>query len=398
MTERMRVVLVHNFYARDKPSGENRAVEFDRQLLREAGVDVSLFGVESDDARDERFGNVRHAADPLWSVSALRAFTRMMGEVQPDIVHVHNVYPLISPGVLGLAARDGCAVIATLHNHRLRCVNGLFTRDGQLCRKCVGTRLPWPAVRYRCWDRSVAKSFVVASSLALHENAWRKVDRFIAVSQTLADEVIGDVPGLPPIVVRPNPVPAQRQTAAVRDFLYCGRLDEAKGVSLLLEAWRLTTLPAGWKLHVVGDGPLRSLVEDMAAERSDVSYLGPLSEAGVRAARESTAISVVPSLAPETQGLAVAEAFAAGQPVVVTDRGALPEQVDPACGWVCQPYPDELGAALSAAASAPLAALSAAAVAQWRDRFEPGQSIRHLVEIYTDTIALARQRRTTDGG
>lgn len=385
----MRILLVHNFYSRATPSGENGAVELDHRLLVEAGVDVTLFGVESDAARGRGpFGSMKHAVDPVWGVASLRRLKEFIRALQPDVVHIHNVYPLISPGAVRVA-HNVPAVVATVHNHRLTCTNGLFLRGGRICRDCSGTRLPWPAVRYRCWDGSGAKSLMVASSLALHRQTWRQTDRLIAVSDFLARELAQLVPDAPPVVVRPNPVPAHPRTTAERNFLFCGRLDNAKGLALLIDAWKEAALPGGWQLHIAGDGPLRPLVESLAAEGRGIRYLGQLTAEELQAARRDTAIAVVPSLALETQGLAVAEALAAGQPAVVSDRGALPEQIDGTCGWVCRPEPGDLARTLVAAASAPLGDLREHAVSRWRSRFEPKQATGRLLEIYADALDQA---------
>ena len=153
----MRVLMVHNQYRSAMPSGENRVVEDDIQMLRGAGLDVQTFLRDSDAIAN--FGPLRKAAlggSPTYSVEAVRDFRHVLRIFQPDIVHLHNPFPLISPWVIRTAKSAGIPVVQTVHNFRHSCPSStsLF-RDGTICEACVGKSFPWPGVVHGCYAAHV---------------------------------------------------------------------------------------------------------------------------------------------------------------------------------------------------------------------------------------------------
>ena len=153
----MRVVVVHNRYRSENPSGENRVVESDIEQLRADGVEVIPYIRDSDEIEGfTPLGKAGLAVRPLVSPVDALAFRRLLREVQPHIVHLHNPFPLISPWIVRTAKAQRVPVVQTVHNYRHVCVNGIHFRDGAPCFECVGKALPWPAVRHGwptvpCW-------------------------------------------------------------------------------------------------------------------------------------------------------------------------------------------------------------------------------------------------------
>jgi glycosyltransferase involved in cell wall biosynthesis len=98
--------------------------------------------------------------------------------------------------------------------------------------------------------------------------------------------------------------------------LYAGRLVAAKGIEVLLDAWRGTD--AGATLVIVGDGPLRADVEASPRTR----FLGPLPRAELPVAYAASEFAVLPSIPTkrfqEPWGLVCNEAMHQGRPVVAT--------------------------------------------------------------------------------
>ena len=68
---------------------------------------------------------------------------------KPDIVHIHNLYPLISPSILPLCKKAKIPVVMTVHNYRLMCPSGLFYHHGQICEECASGR-EWRSVVHNC--------------------------------------------------------------------------------------------------------------------------------------------------------------------------------------------------------------------------------------------------------
>ena len=105
----MRVLVVHNRYSSRSPSGENLAVDDEIRWLGEAGVDVVSHQVSNDEMVDVGpLARVRDGLGAVWSLGARRRFEAALDESRPDLVHVHNLFPLLTSSV-PTAATSGAA-------------------------------------------------------------------------------------------------------------------------------------------------------------------------------------------------------------------------------------------------------------------------------------------------
>ena len=376
----MKVVIAHNRYASGAPSGENVIVDAEIEQLRAEGLTVLPFIRSSDDiAGLPAVQKALLPASPIYNRWAARDLAALLDREQPDVLHLHNPYPLLSPWVVRVAQKRGVPVVQTVHNYRQVCAPGTYFRDGGLCTECRGRSFGWPAVKHACYRGSRPQSAIMATTLAVHRGTWRGVDRYVALTAAIADH-LRDF-GVPSdrITVKPNSLADPGPPAALgTGFLYAARLVEEKGVKLLLDAWS----PSFGTLRVAGDGPLRDLV----ASRSDVEYLGPLDRAGMRAAFDAASAVIVASLWADVLPTIAIEALAAGRPVLGTSMGGIPWVVGDA-GWIVDPsrFADGLAQAASDLADPPTAAdLAAKARARYESTFTPAAGAKALVDLYRD--------------
>ena len=116
--------------------------------------------------------------------------------------------------------------------------------------------------------------------------------------------------------------------------------------------------------------------------RADVSYLGSLDPAGVRAAIRDSACVVAPSTWHDVLPTIVIESLANGRPVLGTAMGGIPFLVGNA-GWTVEPEPAALAAGLKAAHGG-AAGLAGAARRRYDENFTPELLTRRLVDIYSE--------------
>lgn len=389
----LRVLIVHNEYR--YRSGEEQAVSNDRALLEARGHQVDLYL-----RRYEEISGVRSASLALgafWSARTYLEVRRLIRARRPDVLHAHNIFPLISASVYAAAHAEGIPVVQTLHNYRLVCPAATLLRDGHPCELCVG-HVPWHAVRYRCYRASRAQSLALAAILTLHRvvGTWnRGVDAYIALTEFGREVFIRG--GLPSerIFVRHNAVGEMARGAysGPRSAVYLGRLSPEKGVRVLLAAWRsLPHVP----LEIIGEGPLQEEIRAAVAspDLAHVRLTGPLphDEALSRVAR--TGMVVFPSVWYEGLPFVIVEALASGVPVVASRMGAQAEVVrDGVSGLLFAPgdAPALAEAVRRLATSDDLAArLADGARREFEERFSPDASYRDLLNVYERVTRGAR--------
>lgn len=392
----MRILLVHNRYRSGAPSGENRAVDQEGEALEALGHDVMRFGRSSDEIAE--WPMARKASLParaIWSRETRRELTAVLRAHRPEVVHVHNTFPLLSTAVLYACRDERVPVVATLHNYRLVCSNGSFFRGGAVCHDCAQG---WPvrAVLHGCYRGSAAATTPVALSLTLHRQAWRSlVSAYVFVSASQRDLLAsaGLTPGR--VFVRYNLIPrhSRPQTARTATVVYAGRLDEAKGVRLLMAGWAdycRNYGPPGLDLVIAGGGPLDDEVAAWASARPSVHLTGPLGSEQCAGVISQARAVLLPSAWEETFGLVAVEAMAAGVPPIAAGHGSFTELISPGEDGVLFSPGDPAALALAIADvernPGRYESYGDQARKTYEQRFDPERSIEDLLGIYRFAI------------
>jgi glycosyltransferase involved in cell wall biosynthesis len=328
-----KVALVHNAYSSDSPSGEDVVAEEECRLLEAHGLEVCRYSRSNDELKVAAYGDLALTAlQTPWSVNTYHDMKRFLDRHRPDLVHVHNTFPLISNSVVDACHHAGVPCVATVHNYRFGCANGLLLRDGRPCETCLSTGSVLPGLRHRCYRNSLPATLVVATSIALsraRKVLARRVSAIIALTEFQKSLLVKSGVPADKVVVKPNFVQAPRVVTDWRDrdlgFLFVGRLSHEKGLRLLMEVWKRLGGAAG-KLTVIGDGPLRA---ELQRESPDgVNFLGKLPRTEVLELIGRARALLFPSIWFETFGLTIVEAFSNGVPVIASRIGGVPEIVD----------------------------------------------------------------------
>jgi glycosyltransferase involved in cell wall biosynthesis len=327
----MRILSVHNAYR--QPGGEDQVFAQEAGLLRSHGHQVVVYEASNDQVNG---GNpLVLLGNTIWNRRTHQELRALMQREQPDIVHVHNTFPVISPAVYYAAGEEGIPVVQTLHNYRLLCPTATLFRAGQVCEDCVGRAIPWPGVLRGCYRGSRPATAAAAAMLAIHnyKQTWSEaVSAYIALSDFARDKFIqGGLPAAK-IFVKPNflqadPGMGEGMGEAGRNYaLFVGRLTPEKGISTLLQAWR--ELGAELPLQIAGDGPMAPEVERAAGESGNLRWLKWLPREEILLKMKDASLLVLPSTWYEGFPMILAEAFAIGLPVIASDLGSMSSIVD----------------------------------------------------------------------
>jgi len=372
----MRILVLHSRYLSGALSGENSVVDDECALLRSAGHDVRLYAPS---VRPSRRG-ASLAIDAVWNRSEVGAVREHLRGIRPDVVHVHSMFPALSPAVL-LALPDSTPVVMTLHNFRYSCLPATFFRDGRTCEDCLG-KLPVRGVLHGCYRGSWAASAALATSLGLHRalESWERVRLFLAVSAFVRSKHVQA--GLSPekIRVKPNFAHAVARRQGPGEYLLAlGRLTPEKGFDTVVAAAR----EDGQRLLVVGDGPARKDLQTMAGPNT--TFVGPVGRERVPELLRGARALVFPSRCYEGSPRAILEAFAAGVGAIASRIGGVAELLrDPAAGVL--PPPDDNTAWISALShfrdDSVATRAGEAAHELWRTHFSPATALRDLESAY----------------
>ena len=316
-----RVLVVHNRYRFE--GGEERSVELQLRALERAGVvHAALTRSSAGLARGRAaVAMLRGGERPEELAGAVR-------ELGADVVHLHNIQPLVGPRGLRAAREAGAAVALHLHNSRLFCAIGVAARDGGPCFRCHG-RNTLPGIVLNCRG-SLPEAAVYALALSGQQPAvLAAVDRFVVPSRYAAGQLARL--GLPAdrIEVLQHYLPAEavapRSRADRGSFaLIAARLAPEKGIDTAVEAARIAGVP----LRIAGDGPaMEDLSERIGRAGAPVELLGRVDPAGIRRLMGDAAVALVPSNSHEFAPYAALEAMAAGVPVIASRMGGLPELI-----------------------------------------------------------------------
>jgi glycosyltransferase involved in cell wall biosynthesis len=320
----MRILQVHNFYQHH--GGEDSVVSSECSLLCQYGHDCRLYSVNNNSITGA-VSKIKATLSVAYSFQSKADLFRELTKHRPDVVHVHNFFPLLTPSIFDACKQEAVPVVLTLHNFRLICPGALLMRDGKICEKCID-RFPYRSVLYGCYRKSRLGTLAVARMVAMHQmlDTWHtKVDCFIALTEFARSKFVAA--GFPAnkIVIKPNFVGLNVATAtrAKRSgALFVGRLSQEKGIMSLLNAWK----GINQTLRIIGEGPLLDEVRER--HRENVVLLGRKAMPDVLELMASSQFLVMPSECYETFGMVIIEAFACGLPVIAPRLGGMAEIIE----------------------------------------------------------------------
>jgi glycosyltransferase involved in cell wall biosynthesis len=389
----MKILLIHNTY--QQPGGEDVVFEQERRLLQQHGHEIVTYQRSNHEIEQlSMFERIALVTRIIAADDSKQQVWKILEMFQPDLVHAHNTFMMISPSVYEACGEAHVPVLQTLQNYRLLCPAALLFRDGHVCEECSEhglTRSVW----HGCYRDSRPTTAAVALMLKTHRErrTWTDaVTGYVVATEFARQKFIHG--GLPAekIFVKPNfvdPDPGERSQPG--DYaLFVGRLSPEKGVSTLLAAW--SRLGPSIPLVIAGDGPLRPRLEAEVAKNNlrQVSFRGRLNPSETRAAMKQARFLVLPSLWYEGFPMVMAESLACGTPVLGSRLGAIEEIItDGRTGLHFTPGdPTDLGEKTEWAWNHPseLTAMGREARRDYESRYTSEMNYSLLMAIYQQVI------------
>ncbi|MCO5142617.1 MAG: glycosyltransferase family 4 protein [Oligoflexia bacterium] len=314
----MKIQIFHNKYK--IRGGEDIMVDREVSLLRSHAHEVSL-ELWDNNSLGSILGAVKAAKDCNYSKKSENLVREKIESFKPDICHVHNFFPLLTPAVFSVCNEFKIPVVLTAHNYRMFCANGLFLREGKPCEICLN-KSPFHAVLYSCYRNSYLGTLPVANMISQHKKnqTWNtKVDAVIALNEFAKSKMIKGGINERKIHVRFNYSEDFGERSKIENYaIYFGRISKEKGVHTLIKAWR-AEFPL---LYLVGEGE----IDASWKENSNIKFIQGLEREEALDFLKKARFFILPTECYEGgTPLSVIEALSYGIPVLVSRIGGLGE-------------------------------------------------------------------------
>lgn len=310
-------------------------------LLERHGLRVTYFAGDDPSPDKPVDDTINLAGKPLVQQGKLSAFVGgiynarahdalheliSLHDTPSTIYHVHGWSKILSPSIFRALAKVRERTVLHAHDYFLACPNGGFAnyRKQQVCdlipmsAQCLATQCDKRGYHEKLWRSArhlLREQFypttLPANIVVVHERMRQMFERS-GVNVERVETIRNPVEPFPT-----GPVMPSRNSA----FFFIGRLEPEKGFEDAAKAARL----AGTKLHVIGDGNGRALLENIYPEITIHGWRGR-EEIG-QLVRDARAV-VISSRVPEPFGLAALEAVSAGIPVIMPDAALLGRELE----------------------------------------------------------------------
>ncbi len=392
----MKILLIHNSY--QQRGGEDATFESEYNLLSKGGNDVEklLFDNKSINSLSDKISaGIKNVFNP----DSAKIIEEKIISFQPQIIHIHNFFPLVSPSVFFIAKKYKVPIVITIQNYRLICSGALLYRNGKICEDCVNKTIPLAGIIHKCYRNSAVQTAAVTFMTSFHKIAgtWKnKVGKYITVAEFGRDKILNSSLGLSEdqVVVKPNSVEDFGDGDNNREdyFVYIGRIIEDKGIETLLESLN----HFDYKIKIIGDGPLRGRIEDAALNNKNIEYLGFRDKQFIINTLKKAKGLIFPTLWYEGLPVTVIESFSTGTPVIGSNIGAVKLQItDNYNGFHFSPGDaKDLASRIKYLSDneQDLKQLYVNARNTYLEKYTPEKNYEQLINIYSDAILNEKEK------
>ena len=332
----MKILAIHNFHRKGSASGDDQVFKSETALLEENGHTVIKYNVCNDEFdKCGVLGKVMSTFGMLWSFKNYNNVETIIKQEKPDIVHVHTFFPLLSPSILYAAKRNGCKVVATLHDTRFICPCATSLRGTELCNKC-GDGHYLRMCKYGCFKDSKLQSLLVAGIFKYHrvrKTFYNQIDKYICLNENQirllkeigfdGNKIVKKYNFVPD--AQANLKPIQLDDIPKRYVVFYGRIGEEKGIRILMRIWdEIKDIP----LVVMGTGPLENEFKEWANNKENVYFLGYTQHEKCLSIVKGSEFVVFPSIWYEGCSMVEIETESLGRGLVATDLGFSVEAIE----------------------------------------------------------------------
>lgn len=330
----MKVLLVHNFYK--NYGGEETAVFNKIKLLEKNNCTVKLFS-KKNDSINSFLDKIIIFFTSIFSFKTANEFNKILREFEPDVIEVHNIFPLISPSIFFEANKMNIPIFYYLHNYRFICGSSLFKSDNECCENCKGNF--FKSIIKRCYRNSIIGSISLAINNLTHKSlvkTWKnKIDYFFIMNKNNIKYYTKFGIDFNKIIFLPH-FSFMGKTAKVKKenyALFVGEFSAKKGIHTLIKAFE----NIDYKLKLIGKvknknskeiKDLKNLKVNLIKtgyinDKENIENIGFVDNKMMNEYYAKANFTIFPSEWEEPFGYVIIESFANYTPVLASDQPSI---------------------------------------------------------------------------
>lgn len=323
----MKILIIHNYYK--FRGGEDEVVDYEKKLLIKSGFEIVEYFKDNNNIKGI-FYKIKILFNLFFSFSTFFEIDKIIKDKKPDLAHIHNIYPIISPSIYFILKKYKIPIIHTIHNFRFFCSNGFCLKNGKICIKCETNSIK--NIFNICSKEKKEYDFLLKIIIYITRlfNLFKKIDFFIVPSDFIKNKLLSIGISASKVVIKRYSIEIpDRSSYLIRKdllnyFIFVGRLSEEKGITQLVDAFKLLD-PI--KLIVLGDGPLKEeLIIKLKNENiNNVQLMGYIKGEQKQLFISKSLALIIPSIWFEIGPLTAVESLSLGVPIIVNNVGATKE-------------------------------------------------------------------------
>ncbi len=299
----MKILQLHNQYK--FLGGEDVVLKIEKNLLINKGHSVDQIVRKNTDEIKNFFDNLNVLKNLHYSHKSIKILKNKIDKNNlPDIVHVHNLFPLWTYSIFNFFKEYNIPIVMTLHNYRI-----IWDYFGILDNKSID---------YGHFKNSKIKTFIISKLISRKKKLLDHVDRFIVFSEFNKNEFIKFGLSSKKIIVRPNYIVDKKfqikKFIEKDDAIFASRISKEKGIITLIKAWKDIKI----KINIYGNGPLLNELRKNNS-KSEIIFHGYLDQISLEKKMLNSKLLVFPSEVFETFGMTIIEAFMTGTLVIASN-------------------------------------------------------------------------------
>ena len=320
----MNILIVHNYYK--IRGGEDVVFENEVEALKKkSSVNVFTYSVNNQETDGGFFHKIIFLGKILSGNRRVsNEILKIIKDKKIDIVHFHNVFPLITPFVYRfLKKHSNVKIVQTIHNFRFVCPSGLLFHNGKICKSCLVNKYFKPCISTKCYRDS--RLFSVLYSYLIKKTAIsvrNDIDLCLTLNEFAKSILVQAGFKDDKIKVRGNSLPDIQECKRLegKHYLFIGRISQEKGLENAIKTF--VKLPE-CDFMIAGTGPLYEELQEKYKDYQNIKFAGFTDGETKRDLFLNAKAVIIPSIWYENFPMVVIEAFRYGIPVISNAWGAI---------------------------------------------------------------------------